>query len=81
VPFMDEQLFWGRQLQILGLAFAPLPARKVNAQSLAKAIQKVLDSETPGNNAKSHSRKMQGHNGVAAAVSLIETQLSRPRPV
>jgi UDP:flavonoid glycosyltransferase YjiC (YdhE family) len=38
VPFMDEQLFWGCQLQTLGLAFAPLPARKVNARSLAKAI-------------------------------------------
>jgi len=77
VPFIDEQLFWGHQLQTLGLAFAPLPARKANAQSLAKAIQKVLDSETLSNNAKSYSRKMQGHNGVATAVSLIETQLSR----
>jgi UDP:flavonoid glycosyltransferase YjiC (YdhE family) len=81
VPFMDEQLFWGHQLQTLGLAFAPLPARKVNAQSLAKAIQKVLGSETPGNNAKSYCRKMQGHNGVATAVSLIEMQLSRLNPV
>ena len=77
VPFIDEQLFWGRQLQILGLAFAPIPARKVDASSLAKAIQKVLDSETLGNNAKSYSQKMQDHNGVATAASLIEMQLSR----
>jgi sterol 3beta-glucosyltransferase len=77
VPFIDEQLFWGCQLQTLGLAFAPLPARKVNARSLAKTIQKVLSSEKLSNNAKTYSRKMQGHNGVATAVSLIETQLSR----
>ncbi len=77
VPFMDEQLFWGHQVQTLGLAFAPIPARKVNAHSLAKAMQKVLSSETLDNNAKNYSRKMQRHNGVAVAISLIETQLFR----
>ncbi|MDD5460506.1 MAG: glycosyltransferase [Methylococcales bacterium] len=76
VPFIDEQLFWAHQLQTLGLAFKPLPARKVNARSLAKAIQKVLDSETLSNNAKSYSRKIQRHNGVAEAVRLIENQFS-----
>jgi UDP:flavonoid glycosyltransferase YjiC (YdhE family) len=79
VPFMDEQLFWGCQLQTLGLAFTPLPARKANARSLAKAIQKVLDSEMLHNNAQDYSREMQGHNGVAEAVRLIETKLSRLR--
>lgn len=77
VPFMDEQLFWGHQVQTLGLAFAPIPARKVNAHSLAKAMQKVLRSETLNNNAKNYSRKMLDHNGVTEAISLIETQLSR----
>ncbi|MGZ3159891.1 MAG: glycosyltransferase [Burkholderiaceae bacterium] len=28
VPFMDEQLFWARQLQALGVAGKPLPAKK-----------------------------------------------------
>lgn len=41
VPFMDEQLFWARQLQNLGLAGAPLPAKTINAQSLAEAIKTV----------------------------------------
>jgi hypothetical protein len=41
----------------------------------------VLGSETLRINAKSYSRKMQNQNGVAAAVSLIETQLSRLSPV
>jgi UDP:flavonoid glycosyltransferase YjiC (YdhE family) len=35
VPFMDEQLFWARQLQSLGLAGNPLPAKKVTAVTLA----------------------------------------------
>jgi UDP:flavonoid glycosyltransferase YjiC (YdhE family) len=74
-------LFWGHQLRTLGLAFSPLPVRKVNAHSLANTIQKVLGSEALSNIAKIYSRKMQGHNGVAAAVSLIETQLSQLRPV
>jgi sterol 3beta-glucosyltransferase len=77
VPFIDEQLFWGHQLQTLGLAFAPLPARKVNALSLGKALQNVLGSETLSNNAKSYSRKMLEHNGAANAVNMIEAQLFR----
>jgi len=79
VPFMDEQLFWGRQLQTLGLAYSPLPARKVNSAGLAKAIEKVLESKTLRANALGYSEVMRKQDGVATAVSVIEQQLSRLR--
>jgi UDP:flavonoid glycosyltransferase YjiC (YdhE family) len=77
VPFMDEQLFWARQLQSLGLAGKPLPAKKVTAAALAKGIRTVLDSKTIQDNAKQASLAMQDHNGVARAIQLLEVQFQR----
>lgn len=74
VPFMDEQLFWARQLQALGLAGRPLPAKKVTAAALAEGIRNVLDSKTMRDSAKQASLAMQGNDGVARAVELLEAQ-------
>jgi len=74
VPFMDEQLFWARQLQSLGLAGKPLPAKNVTAAALAEGIRTVLDSKTMRDNAKQASLAMQSNDGVARAVELLEAQ-------
>ncbi|MDI1232420.1 MAG: hypothetical protein PSU93_14875 [Methylobacter sp.] len=71
---MDEQLFWARQLQSLGLAGNPLPAKKVTAAALAKGIRTVLDSKTIRDNAKQASQLMQANDGIARAVQLLEMQ-------
>lgn len=76
VPFMDEQLFWAKQLQALGLAGSPLPAKKVTAASLAKAIRTVLDSKVMQNNAKLAGQTMLSNDGVARAIQLLEARLS-----
>lgn len=74
VPFMDEQLFWAGQLQALGLAGKPLPAKTVTAASLAKGIRTVLDSKTMQDNAKQASQTMQADDGVMRAVQLLTAQ-------
>ncbi|TRX02921.1 glycosyltransferase [Candidatus Methylobacter oryzae] len=74
VPFMDEQLFWARQLQALGLAGKPLPAKKVTAVDLAKGIRTVLDSQSIRHNAQQASLAMQTQNGVSRAIQLIEAR-------
>lgn len=71
---MDEQLFWARQLQALGLAGRPLPAKKVTAAALVEGIRIVLDSKTMRDNAKQASLAMQGNDGVARAIQLVEAQ-------
>lgn len=75
LPFMDEQLFWAKQLQTLGLAGSPLPAKKVTAASLAKAIRTVLDSKVMQNNAKLAGQAMLSNNGVARAIQLLDARL------
>ena len=74
VPFMDEQLFWARQLQSLGLAGNPLPAKKVTAVALATGIRTILDSKTMQNNAKRASQLMQTNDGIARAVQMLKEQ-------
>ncbi len=77
VPFMDEQLFWGWQLQYLGLACKPLPARKATGKQLAKRIAMLLKSKKMRDNARQASLRMQQHDGVATAVELIQQLCSK----
>lgn len=70
-PFMDEQLFWARQLQKLGLAGAPLPAKTISAPSLAKTIKTVLVDKIMQEQARQAGQRMQTHDGVESAVRLL----------
>ena len=72
VPFMDEQLFWARQLQKLGLADVPLPAKSVNAKRLAEVIKTVLSSKNMQEKARLASLSMQANDGVASAVAILD---------
>lgn len=76
VPFMDEQLFWARQLQKRGLAGAPLPAKSITAQSLAKAIKTVLSTKSMAEKSRAASQSMQTHDGVATAVRLLSRSIA-----
>lgn len=76
IPFMDEQLFWARQLQKLDLAYKPLPAKTVTAKSLAQTISHVLTNSNYRENAQRISQQMQTHDGVGQAVRLLNKQFS-----
>ena len=72
IPFMDEQLFWAHQLQKLGLAGKPLPAKKVTATSLSKSLKFVLKSTSIQRNAQQASMMMQKNDGVTQAIKLLK---------
>lgn len=75
VPFMDEQLYWAKQLQALGLAGKPLPAKKVTSISLATGIRAVLDSTNMTDKAQQARVMMQQNQGVTKALQLIAESL------
>ncbi len=77
VPFMDEQLFWAKQLQALGLAGKPLLAKKVTAMSLAAGIRAVLDSANMTDKAQQARVMMQQNQGVVKALQLISVSLEK----
>jgi UDP:flavonoid glycosyltransferase YjiC (YdhE family) len=71
---MDEQLFWAKQLQSLGLAGKPLAAKYVSANTLAQAIQNVLNDGSYYNTAQKVSPSMQKQYGIGKAVALLAEQ-------
>ncbi|WP_024298432.1 glycosyltransferase [Methylomicrobium lacus] len=71
VSFMDEQLFWARQLQSLGVAGKPLPAKSVTAEALAQTIGKILSEPCYREQAQRIGAQMQTHDGVARAIALL----------
>ncbi len=75
IPFMDEQLFWGRQLQRLQLACKPLPAKQVKAVDLAKGLRTLLENDKFRQNAQEASISMKKQEGVRRAVELIDQYL------
>lgn len=72
VPFMDEQLFWGKQLQRLHLAGKPIPAKSASADVLAKSLRMISQDEKFSRDARQTSITMKNQNGVNEAVKSIE---------
>jgi sterol 3beta-glucosyltransferase len=72
VPFMDEQLFWGCQLQQMGLAPSPLPVKNATAEKLAQRIKIVLASADMAHRAQQAKQSISPMQGVLNAVRLIE---------
>ena len=77
IPFMDEQLFWARQLEKLALAPAPLLAKKATADELASRIQCVLHSSSIQMNAERAANTISATQGAEHAVALIEAILAK----
>jgi sterol 3beta-glucosyltransferase len=77
VPFIEEQLFWATQLQRMGLADKPLPAKRVTAKALAQAIKIIISDPGYGNRAQHISEQMKAHDGVARAIELLTDQFQR----
>lgn len=77
VAHIEEQYFWGRELQRIGAAPAPLRRRTLNAQALAKQIAAVLNTPKMRQTAQDIAATMRTENGVATAVALIEKTFTR----
>lgn len=75
VPFMDEQLFWARQLQHLGLALQPLPAKRIDEKKLAHSLQSVLSAVEMSERAVQAGKILQKTEGVNNAVRLIKERV------
>jgi sterol 3beta-glucosyltransferase/vancomycin aglycone glucosyltransferase len=72
VAHTAEQELWGRELQRLGVAGAPIARRNATAPGLASAIRQVVQSDPMRQTAKSLGARMADEDGVATAVRLIE---------
>ncbi len=75
VPFIVDQLFWGKRVQALGAGAEPIPARRLTSAHLAAAIDRAVSEPTMRERAKALGRAIRAENGVKTAVAIIRQHL------
>lgn len=71
VPFMGDQLFWGRRVRELGVGAAPIPRSKLTPERLAESISTVIHDEGIRSRAQELGQRIHAEDGVARAVEKI----------
>ena len=75
IPFIVDQLFWGKRVQGLGTGPEPIPAKKLTASNLAEAINRAVSDPTLRERAETLGRAIRAENGVQTAVAIIRQYL------
>lgn len=75
VPFIVDQLFWGKRVQGLGAGPEPITAKKLTAANLAAAIERVASDPTMRERAETLGRAIRAENGVQTAIAIIRQYL------
>lgn len=75
VPFIVDQLFWGKRIQSLGVGSEPIAARKLTAANLAEAIDRVINDPTMRERTEMLEHAICAENGVQTAVAIVRQHL------
>lgn len=76
-PFVADQPFWGRRMQQLGVAPAPIDQRRLTAETLAAAIRQTLNDTSMIEAARRLGERVRAEDGVAAAAIALEEVVTR----
>ena len=76
-PFTADQPFWGKKVEELGVGPAPLPIQRAKPETLAEAMQTLLDDEAIRTRAEQLGEKLRNEDGVGRAVEVLERWLVR----
>lgn len=71
-PFIADQPFWGRRVEVPGVGPAPIPRKKLTTENLAAAIREVTSNPIYQKNAEALGEKIRSEDGVTNAVTFIE---------
>ena len=74
-PFVADQPFWGRRMQALGVAPAPVPQRRLTVERLAGALRGAVGDPGMARKAEELGRLVRAERGTAAAVDALEQTL------
>jgi EryCIII-like glycosyltransferase len=72
VPCYGNQSFWARRMKSLGIAPAPIPIRRLNAERLVVALDQTLKDAQIGDRAAELARRVRRDHGVEVACGVIE---------
>lgn len=73
VPFFGDQPFWGKRVEALGAGPAPLMARDLTDEMLARKLARLTGTPAYLAAAETIGAKLRAEDGVANAVRRIET--------
>lgn len=72
VPFKNDQPFWGKRVEELGVGPTPIPHKRLSADNLAQAMRQAITDQTMRRNASALGEKICAEDGVGSAVRIIE---------
>ena len=75
VPFIVDQLFWGKRVQSIGAGPEPIEAKRLTSARLAKAIQQAVSDPGMRERAEVLGRVVRVEDGVNTAVAVIRRHL------
>lgn len=78
VPFMFDQIYWGKRIASLGVGPEPIGIRKLTAARLARVIEQGLNDPVMRQKAQVLSQYIQAEDGIQRAVDLINEHLKNP---
>jgi UDP:flavonoid glycosyltransferase YjiC (YdhE family) len=80
VPQAIDQPYWGRRVYELGCGPKPVRLRKLTAEILAAALQDLSTNESYRLNACDVAERLQGEDGTAQAIDVIERVMGSYQP-
>jgi UDP:flavonoid glycosyltransferase YjiC (YdhE family) len=80
VTFGYDQPLWGQQLARLGVGPEPIPASKLTAERLSRAIHEMIANPKLRLAAKQLAPSFRAEDGVENAIAAVHTHLKRPQP-
>jgi sterol 3beta-glucosyltransferase len=75
VPYFYDQFFWGKTLQGLGVAPAPIAEKHITSSALAEAIRFVTTTPAVAQRSRELSERIAKEDGVKTAVQVVERYL------
>ncbi|GLV60553.1 hypothetical protein KDH_73720 [Dictyobacter sp. S3.2.2.5] len=76
VPFFADQPFWGRRVHQLGVGPRPIARRRLSVDNLTRALEQALSDQTMREKAAELGERIRTEDGIAHAISIIETQFA-----
>lgn len=77
VPFFGDQQWWSRLAYHIGVGQKPIPRAKITADNLAAAITAATTDDAIQKRAEELGKAIRKEDGIACAVSAIETCLAK----
>lgn len=75
VPFIVDQLFWGKRIRELGAGPEPIPARQLTVEKLADAIKMATTDPKMKERAAAIGTSIRAEDGVGNAVKIVKGYL------